>query len=289
MNDKVIYICADDYGLCSAASSRIQNCIDEGGLNKASIFPNFDKVDIAKISQNKKVYLSLHLNLVEGKCMANPAKVNLLADKCGVFSNTFTGLLFLSLLRKKEFEKQVYKEIQAQVLFWKSILPQDALFFVDSHQHTHIIPSVFSALLQVLKDEKIKPEYIRIPAEPLSPYIKTPSLYLTYNCVNIVKQWLLKFLWFINKQKPDIVQFQTAYFFGILFSGKMDEKRVNKILPKYITLAEKHNKDIEVLLHPGYIQDDEYDYKNTVFKKFYQSDGRKTEFNTAMKISAKEV
>lgn len=286
----MIYFCADDYGLCDISSMHIQQCIDEGVLNKVSVFPNFGQVDFQKIL-NKDVRVSLHLNLVEGKCMANPGEVDLIADKDGNFKHTFGGLLKLSLLRKKAFEKQIYSEIKAQALYWKSILPENIPFCVDSHQHTHMIPSVFRTLLKVLDDEKIDALYVRIPAEPILPYIKAPSLYCTYSVVNIIKQWLLKFFWLLNKKQAKKYKIPGAYFCGILFSGKMDEKRVRKILPEYIRLAKKDGRDIEVLFHPGYPDKDavDFDNKNIVFKEFYLSENRKTEFDSLIKLSERSV
>lgn len=280
----MIYFCADDYGLCDSASAHIRQCINEGVLNKISVFPNMDKVALEPISKNNAV--SLHLNLVEGKCMASAEEFRLIADENGNLKHTFGGLLKLSFLHGKELEEELYKEIKAQVLFWKGILPKDAPFFVDSHQHTHMIPAVFKTLLRVLRDEEIELKYMRIPAESLMPYIKTPSLYFTYSPINIIKQWLLKFLWQINKKYTKKYQIPTAYFFGILFSGKMDEKRVKKILPKYIKLAEEKGRDIEVLFHPGYLENEKPDFKNKniVFESFYMSENRKTEFDSVMKI-----
>lgn len=285
----MIYFCADDYGLCDSVSCNIQKCIDKGALNKVSIFPNFDKIDLHKMPENLR--LSLHLNLVEGKCMANSEEISLIADKNGNFKHDFSGLFKLSLFCGKELENQVYKEIKAQVLYWKSVLPEGSDFCVDGHQHTHMIPCVFRALIKVLKDEKIELKYMRIPAEPLFPYIKTPSLYFTYSPINIIKQWLLKFLWLINKAYSHKYKLPTAYFSGILFSGKMDEKRVSKILPKYIKIAEKKKMDIEVLFHPGYLEKNKPDFKekNIVFEKFYLSENRRTEFDSVMKISERSV
>lgn len=285
----MIYICADDYGLNDISSMRIWQCIEKGALNKVSVFPNFDHVDLCKISENKNVRISLHLNLVEGKCMADADEIDLIADKNGNLKHTFGGLLKLNLFNRKKFEAQVYKEIKAQISFWKNILPHDVPFCIDSHQHTHMIPAVFKALIKVLINEEIDLKYMRIPSEPLLPYIKTPSLYFTYNIVNIIKQWLLKFLWMINKNQAKKYKIPTSYFLGILFSGKMDEKRVMKILPKYIKMAEKTGKDIEVLFHPGYLEKNETDLKNIVFEKFYLSENRKTEFDSVMKISERSV
>jgi len=285
----VIYISADDYGLCDRATAHIQQCIDEGVLDKVSVFPNIEPIDLHKASGSNNIMISLHLNLVEGKCMANADEIYLIADKKGNFKNRFGGLFKLGLLHGQNFEAQVYKEIKAQVLFWKNILPQDMSFCIDSHQHTHMIPSVFKALVKVLCDEEIDLKYMRIPAEPLMPYIKTPSLYLTYSPVNIIKQWLLKCLWLINKKQARKYKIPTAHFMGILFSGKMDENRVRKILPKYKKMAEKDGGDIELLFHPGYLEKKPDFRDNIVFEKFYLSKNRKTEFDSAIKISERSV
>lgn len=287
----MIYVCADDYGLCDIASMRIRQCADEGILNKISVFPNLSGVDLHEILKDEGIRVSLHLNLVEGKCMAEPHDIDLLADEKGNLKHTFGGLMNLSLFHRKKLEAQVYQEIKAQVLFWKSILPQGVPFCIDSHQHTHMIPGVFKALMRVLRDENIQPDYLRIPAEPLLPYLKKPSLYFTYSGINIIKQWLLKSLWLVNKRQVKNWSIPTAYFLGILFSGKMDEKRVNKILPEYIKKAERNGCDIEVLFHPGYVEESEIDIqnKNINFEKFYVSENRKTEFDSVMKISMKEV
>ena len=287
----MIYFCADDYGLNAISSKHILEGVALGVLNKVSVFPNIEQFQPKEILKIKDVRLSLHLNLVEGKCMSNAKEVPLLADKKGNFKHTFGGLMKLGLFSNTQFESQVYKEIKSQVLFWKNTLPENVPFCIDSHQHTHMIPAVFKALVKVLIDEKINVEYMRIPIEPLLPFIKTPSLYFTYSAINIVKQWLLKFLWLINKKTIKGIPIPTAYFFGILFSGKMDEKRVNKILPKYKKLAQKQSKDIEVLFHSGYLNKDDAEFKNKniVFEKFYFSKDRKTEFDTVLNISERSV
>ncbi|MBR5479402.1 MAG: ChbG/HpnK family deacetylase [Clostridia bacterium] len=276
----MIYVCADDYGLCEDASFHIMQCVEKGAINKVSVFPNFGEVDLGKLPDNTMI--SLHLNLVEGKCLANPDEITLLVDENGKFKNTFIGLLKLNLLDGKKFKKQVYTEILAQVKYWKSILPTGTAFCVDSHQHTHMIPGVFEMLILALRNEKIDVKYMRIPAEPTLPFIKTPSLYFTYSGINVIKQWLLKFLWTINKKHTKDFKIPTALFFGILFSGKMDGKRVKKVLPEFIKKAEKERMDIEVLFHPGYVEAD--NLKNTVFDKFYLSDNRKAEFDSVMEL-----
>jgi hypothetical protein len=277
-------MCADDYGLDEISSMHIQECIDRGALHRVSVFPNLEKVDLARICKYRKVQLSLHLNLVEGTCMAHAGELDLLADENGYLKYSFIGLLKNSLLHRKRFENQVYKEIRAQVLFWKGILPEGMPFCIDSHQHTHMIPAVFHMLLRVLRDEGIVVHHMRIPVEPLLPFIKSPSLYHTYKPVNIVKQWLLKFLWMINQIHFNQDEIPSSCFFGILFSGMMDQKRVSKLLPNYIKIAQKSQKDVEVLFHPGYHDSDQsrWTTENVAFEHFYLSENRKTEFDSVI-------
>ncbi len=287
----MIYICADDYGLCESASKQILHCVKTEAVRQVSAFANFQKNDYKELLENPKVRVSLHLNLVEGKCMSDAEKLPLIVDHSGNFKHTFGGLLKLNLFHKKELEEQVYREIKAQMLFWKSILPSGTPLSVDSHQHTHMIPAVFRALVRVLRDEKIAVQHLRIPAEPILPYLTAPSLYLSYSPANILKQWLLKGLWQINKKNIKDHPIPTALFFGILFSGRMDEKRVSAVLPAYIKLAKKENKDIEILFHPGYMDQNESDFphENIVFHKFYLSKNRKTEFDSIIKLSEGSV
>lgn len=282
----MIYFCADDYGLNESASARIRQCVARGALNKVSVFPNFDLPDRNGL---QNVLLSLHLNLVEGKCMAPAAELDLLAEKDGTFRHTFGGLFLHNALHGKRMEAQLYQEIRAQVRFFRSLLPPGTPFGIDSHQHTHMIPAVFRVLLRVLREEKLEPAYLRIPAEPISPFLQTPSLWFTYRPVNLIKQWLLTFLWLINKPMLKRFPLPTADFFGILFSGQMDEPRVRKLLPKFIRRAAKTGRDIEVLFHPGYPEPDEANLNTLAFERFYRSKNRTVEFDCVMKLSERSV
>ncbi len=278
----MIYFCADDYGLCSDVSEHILECADNGLLNKVSAFSNFDTDLYTELFKRDSLNASLHINLVEGKAHVPHTEIPLLTDKDGKFIHTFVGLLKLSVLKKRQFKEQIYREIKAQVLHWKKVLPEGESFMVDFHQHTHMIPSVFKILMKVIDEEKVSVSYLRIPAEPITPYLKNPSLYFTYNPTNIVKQWLLKFLWLFNKKEYRKHNIDTAYFFGILFSGNMNYKRVSKVLPYYLKLANKKNRDIEVLFHPGYTENTKEDFDNLgiKFMNFYFSPGRLVEYNT---------
>ena len=286
----MIYFCADDYGITLPVCKRINECVAEGALNRISIVPNTELADIKKLVPKGSESVGIHVNLVEGKAVSPPQEIPLLADSCGYFKNSFAGLFLLSISKKRrEFKKQVYCEIRNQILRWQDIMGEDFPVEIDSHQHTHMIPAIFGTLMNVIKDEHINVRYMRIPSEPISPYVKSPSLYFTYKPINIVKQWILKIFGAVNKKKFRKSGIKSALFMGVLFSGNMDGKRVSAVLKKYIELSLKKNCDIEVLFHPGYIEPGEEvpDKDKKGFVEFYLSEGRKTEFNTLKNIKIK--
>ena len=131
-------------------------------------------------------------------------------------------------------EKQLYNEIKAQIDFWKNKMGENTPILIDSHQHTHMIPLIFRTLMRVIREEDVDVEYIRIPAEPILPFIKSPSLYLTFSPVGLVKQWLLKFLNLVNRREFKKANIKSAAFMGILFSGRLTEDKINKLLNKVL-------------------------------------------------------
>ena len=144
----MVYFCADDYGISTYGNSRIENCLENGVLNKVSVLPNGEISDFKqRLSGNNTTTLSLHIKLVEGCPLSNPDDVDLLVSESGYFKYSFIGLFFLSISNKrKEFEKQVYTEIQSQIKFWKEAVGENNPVSIDSHQHTHMIPLIFKTL-----------------------------------------------------------------------------------------------------------------------------------------------
>lgn len=278
----MIYVCADDYGMSRQTCDRITECINNGALNKISIFPNSPMADIKEFIPKNGVTYGAHINLVEGRAVSDPKDVYLLTDDRGYFKYSFDGLLKLSLsVQRKEFKKQVYTEIKNQLKRWKEIVP-DAAAAIDSHQHTHMIPAVFNCLMRAIKEENIDVRYIRIPSEPIMPYLRAVQLYGTYKPINIAKQWILKLFAAVNGGELKKSGIEPALFMGVLFSGNMDKKRVSRVLEEYKRIAEKKKCDIEILFHPGYVKPGEpvMDEKKAGFNNFYYSAGRITEFDT---------
>ena len=201
----------------------------------------------------------------------------------GFFKYSFIGLFFLSIFGNRNLlKKQIYNEIKIQIDFWKKKIGEKTPILIDSHQHTHMIPLIFKTLMRVIRDEKVLVEYIRIPNEPILPYLKSPSLYLKISPVGLIKQWLLKFLYLINKKEIKKANIKSAEFMGVLFSGRLTEEKINKLLPYY----KKLNENIEIGVHPGYLESGEppLDGCKLSFEKFYYSKWRRKEYDTLLNI-----
>lgn len=283
----MIYFCADDYGLSKESCTRIEKCVNDGVLNKISVLPNGIVPEFKERLINKNVQLSLHLNLVEGHSLSAPAEIPLLVSPEGFFKHSFIGLCLLAFSpKRKTFAKQLRSELQQQLRFWKTHIGSETPFFIDSHQHVIMIPLIFKTLLRVIREENITVSHLRLPSEPLLPYLLTPSLYLTYKPANIIKQWLLNFFSFFNKRILKKHNISYSCFMGILFSGKMDEARISKVLPHYLRYIEKHNQTLEMCFHPGYFEQGEklMDGSQKGFDKFYYSSGRVDEFHTLLNL-----
>lgn len=71
-----------------------------------------------------------------------------------------------------------------------------------------------------------------------------------------------------------------------MFSGNMEQRTLEKLLPKYVDYAQKRGCDIEVLFHPGFVETDEQNEipGNIRFKDFYLSKGRKREYAAVMSL-----
>ena len=282
----MIYYCADDYGVTKNGSTHIEECLENGILNKVSVVPNGKIADFKNRLKERGATISLHLNLVEGKGVAPWVEIPFLVDDDGYFRFSFGGLLMASILNKREFERQVYKEIRSQLRLWKKEMAGEPIC-IDSHQHTHMIPGIFRAMMAAIHDEGIEVSCLRFPKEPLGIYLTTPSAYLSYRISGVVKQWLLNLFALVNKRELLESKIPWTHFMGVMFSGRMVKKNIEKLLPKYIKLAEKSGRDIELCFHPGYVETAR-DLPGGIredFKKFYLSPRRKMEYDTLLNFN----
>ena len=278
---------ADDYGYNIEVSNDIIECIKEGTLHGISIMPNSPYFDeCMKILKESGVNVSkaIHFSISEGPCLSNRNDLKLLVNENGMFCLSFFKLLLLSIgPKRKELKKELKLEIRAQLKKAKPYLDE---INVDSHVHYHMIPLVLKSILEVIKEEGYEINYLRIPAEPLKPFIKNIKIG-GFNLVNIIKNIVLNVLAFSDRKMLKEYKDKTAVFFGIVMSGHMDIDRVSALLPEFKKIAGKKNMDVEVLAHPGRANSMEtlLDPSNIEYSKAPLSEDRHIEKKMFMEIA----
>ena len=278
---------ADDYGYNIEVSKDIIDCIKEGTLHGISIMPNspyFDECMEILNDSNVNVSKAIHFSISEGPCLSDKDEVKLLVNENGMFCLSFFKLLLLSIgPKRKELKKELKQEIRAQFIKAKPYLDE---INVDSHVHYHMIPLVLKSILEVIKEEGYEINYLRVPAEPLMPFIKNRKIG-GFNLVNIIKNIVLNVLAFFDKSMINKYKDKTAVFFGIVMSGHMDIDRVSVLLNDFKKIAERKNMDVEILAHPGRATstDTLLDPSNTEYSKAPLSELRHIEKKMFMEIS----
>lgn len=250
---------ADDYGMFKTQSRHIIDCYHNGALNGISIMPNSPYLaecmeEIKDI--RKKLFVTVHLNFVEGKPLTG-AKASRLTDKDGNFSIGFGKLLligFVPVLRKIYF-RQIRREVEAQILGCRQYMNNDK-FRLDGHLHYHMLPLVFDAMMDVIEQNNLEVSYIRFPTEDLGVYRKVSGKLKGIKPINVVKVLVLNALAGRNERKHGEtlrrLGVQRKFFMGVMLSGHMFYDNVKECIPVAADiLADKGLQDMEILFHPG--------------------------------------
>ncbi len=282
---------ADDYALTENSDKDILSLCKEGKLDSISVIPNLKIFEsaaqnflAAKKDFPKEVKVSVHLNVMEGKCLSDKTALPDLVDKDAYFDTSW-GKLFLSSLnpfKRGKIRLQLKAEIIAQIK--RSIdsgLCDAAALRLDSHQHPHMIPVFFDALADALAELNIKPEYVRNSRDPISCYIALPSIWKHFSPANIIKCQILNHYARRIERWQKRNQLQPNLLCGVFFSGFMGGDRVKKSLPNFIKKCEASGAGLEVLFHPGTALSSELtdEFTKPGFNKFHLSEGRKMEFD----------
>ncbi len=291
---------ADDYALSVNTSREMLELMHEGVLDSISIISNNacynECMQLLRDNIPTLPYLpkmSVHLNLVEGYLVSDPGKI---------IKTTWKDLFLASFVpgrRKKEYAL-LLKETQAQLAkTWDDIrecidiarkcgiLCSQEKIRIDSHQHTHMIPIVWDAVIESLSALNLEAEYIRNSKEPLCPFLSEISLWSTYRPVNIVKNRILYFMSKKCDRYDASSGHERMYLWGLVMSGKMDADRIKVLYPRLEKFARSRNRRLEILFHPGRMGDDELtdEIPFASAKDFYLSGGRHIERSGARYIS----
>lgn len=275
-----IFIHCDDYGLSINSSNDICECIENNKINSISIIPNMSSFQntIKLLNNYKNVKKTIHLNLLEGHSLSDKNDIKDLVDENGLFKLSWVKLFLYSfnIFKYKKIKNELKIEINNQIKF---LLPYLKELRIDSHQHTHTIPIVSSALFEVIDENKYNLKYIRIPREPNIPYIKNIFKLGPYKVKYILSHSLLNILSLKLKIKVKKYNIEYSYLFGTILSGNMNSKAINILKNDIKKYGMKYN--YEILFHPGSVLKKEInlEFNKADFNEFHLSKNRKKEFN----------
>ena len=263
----VVDIHADDYGYTLNTSKGILDCILNDKLDSISIICNTSYFEESmamfyRAIPNMKSLpkLAVHLNIVEGFSYDG----SILDKGWGYyFINSFTPKrrkIMEAVKRELKYQIDKVNEIGAKCfeLADKYHIPYSQRGIrIDSHTHTHPIPVVWEALCELIDENGYDIEFIRNPKEPIMPFVKEISLYRTYSPVNFIKNFILNVLSGKIDRYADRLGISKVHMCGLVMSGHMDYERLTKIYDAFCATAERHERYMEFLFHPGTALDSE--------------------------------
>lgn len=307
-----IDIHADDYALTVNTSKDMLSCMEKGRLDSISIVPNMscfqECMDLLYQAIPKLPFLpkmSVHLDFVEGRSLAETKQSPLLTQGGSTLMGlSWGGLFLLSYLpwKRRTAKEQLKKEIKAQIgnvqtavrrameiAKENGISCEQKSIRIDSHQHAHMIPVVWEALTEVIREECYDVEYIRNSKEMVGAFISEFSLWKTYRPINFVKNRLLSFYSHRADRYAKAHNMEQMYLWGLVMSGHMDYDRIVRLYPKIAKKAENDNRILEILFHPGLTLPEEVSEEigEEAAKDFYLRRDRHVEMDAVDNIAIK--
>jgi predicted glycoside hydrolase/deacetylase ChbG (UPF0249 family) len=231
-NIKNIIVNADDFGMSKVINEAIIETFKVKNINSTTLMVNMPgtlhAVELAKINQALQV--GLHFCITEGPALTG---ISTLTDRNGIFLSRHNLIKKFLMLRIKKGD--IFKEFEAQLQKFDSF--GISISHVDSHQHLHMLPQVFYAIL---------------------PLVESRHLAMRMVCPIINHGLVLKRPFKYIKQ---IINFFTYKFLKNKFHGKTNDclvsihdlvhhEKIDSNIYDYLICKTGKHKYIELMVHP---------------------------------------
>lgn len=243
---------SDDYGISLTTSRTIIELVKAGKLDSFSILTNFscyeecmELLEREWISFKKKPLMSVHLNLVGGLSLCREGRLEY------KWSYLFLRS-FIPGRRRSQFKQEIKNEFKHQI---ERVInsPLTGNLRLDSHQHTHMTPIVFDAMMEAVSEMGVmnRVEFVRITREPIAMFFGTKGVMKTVPPVNFVKNIILNILArrVVRKLKP--YSLDKAMVWGMMRSGMITADHHEAMKKQMLEYANKKDRYIELVAHPG--------------------------------------
>ena len=232
---------ADDFGLTAAVNEAVERAHRDGCLHAASLMVAAPAAEEAvRIARaNPSLRVGLHLVVIEGPAVLNPASIPDLVGPDGQFPSDQLGL-GVNYFFRPAARQQLEAEIRAQYdAFARTGLMLD---HVNAHKHMHLHPTVGAMALRIGKEYGLK--RVRLPAEPPATMAAcgTP--------VSAGDRALYAWTGVLRRQAERWGVAVNDHCFGLAWSGHMHPERVRRLLD---CLPEGQS---EIYFHPAVRRDE---------------------------------
>ena len=172
ISNRRVIIHADDFGLAEGVNRAIEEGLESGALNSASILVSGDHAApaLAWAAAHPEFDFGVHLNLTQGRPVSNPAQVQSLVGDDGRFRPLlpFVARFGMGRVSLDQIEIEWRAQIGAARRAGVSIS------HLDSHQHVHLIPRIFRRIAARLAvEERVS---LRAMDGPLAAAATRPNL-----------------------------------------------------------------------------------------------------------------
>jgi len=235
-----IILNADDFGRHALINAAVRDGVERGLLRSASFMagePAFDEA-VAIAKAHPALGVGVHFTLVDGRPVLPPDEIPSLVGADGRFRPNHMAFVrdyFLGRIRRDDIRREL--AAQAQKILRAGLRPDH----VDSHQHIHILPGVFSIALDVAAAAGI--HAVRIPAVDVGD-----GGFLTGGISAIVGRLGLYTLATVARRQAHHRGFVTPdHFAGLVAGAAVTEN----YLVQLAGALPRDGLTTEVMIHPG--------------------------------------
>ena len=244
---KQLIVNADDFGLTKNVNRGILDAHREGIVTSTTLLANGMAFESA-VAAGKRFHrlgIGVHLNLTEGKPVADARHIPTLVDRGGrlhlapprLWAGIALGQVSLSDI-EVELRAQVRKVIRA------GIRPTH----FDGHKHVHVLPRVSDIIIRLAREFRIPA--VRCPAEQ-NAHASGPLLHRRFSRISTVKQYLVSRAVSdqarnFRKKLAQVGLVSPTYFQGLSRTGFLDASAIREILGNLPPGTS------ELMCHPGY-------------------------------------
>ena len=247
---KNLIVNADDFGWTEGVNRGIVEAFRHGIVTSTSLLANGvafgEAVELAKTAPGLGV--GVHLNLSDGKPVAERKKVTTLVNDKGEFAGGPETLLLRRARRGLPLE-EVEREWGAQIQKVRDARIEPT--HLDGHKHVHMLPGLFEMALRLAKKHGVGAIRVSLEESSLRAALSSGG---KHRGRVVLKQGVqargLKLLARDAREQAGRAGIATAdYFCGIAQTGELTREGVEqflKSLPEGTT---------ELMCHPGYVDD----------------------------------